>query len=872
MNLEKLLSHWKAEPTIGANITSWDVIPARQPDYRPFPDEMNPLLVQALMETGVTELYSHQYDAWERVRRGENIVIATGTSSGKSLCYNLPVLDRLLNRAESSALYLFPTKALARDQLNKILEILNSLEHGIGLANSGYAQSTSTHQPFSISLLPSISPAVYDGDTPANDRQTIRQNSRLLISNPDMLHLAILPQHTRWSHFLQTLQFVILDEVHVYRGVFGSHVANVLRRLKRIAKFYGAFPQFVLTSATIANPVEFTERLIEEPVSLIAEDGSNRGPKHFMIYNPPFIDQNLGIRRSSLLESVRLCEDLIEYDIQTIIFGRSRRSIELILKYLKERLSSRIYQDENRAGNAHLLRGYRSGYLPKDRREIESGIRKGEVKAVVATNALELGIDIGKLDATLLVGYPGSIASTWQQAGRSGRGDSLSLSLLIASASPLDQFLAHHPEYLFKRSPEVALINPDNPLILLSHLQCAAFEIPFTSDESFGGLKPEETQELLNLLVQSNLVHKSGNQFYWMADRYPAESISLRTCSPHRVILQVPSGESLQILGEVDYESAIWMVHPQAVYIHESQTFEVVELELEKERATLRPSGLDYYTVPKTDTVVELLEVLDRAEVTGGMKSWGEIRVTTQVTGFKKLRWYTHELIGTENLELPPSILITTGYWLTLDDVAVETLRSLGLWSNDPNRYGPNWQAQRAKARARDSYRCQVCGAPEIDREHDVHHRIPFKSFPSAEEANQLSNLITLCPTCHHRAEMAVHLQSGLAGLAYVLGNLAPIYLMCDQRDIGVHSDPKSPFNDRRPTVLLFDKIPAGIGLSEKLFEIHMELISSCRDLVAQCNCSQGCPSCSGPPGELGSGGKRETLALLDVLTSNLGA
>lgn len=868
MNLERLLSHWKAKPTVGANIVSWNVLPPRQPAFHPFPEDMNPALVRALRKTGIAELYSHQYEAWRRARKGENIVIATGTASGKSLCYNLPVMDRLHNETDANALYLFPTKALAQDQLKKVQEILNALDRESSPADYDYAQQTGS-DPHFLPFTRPISPAVYDGDTSIKDRQAIRLTSRLLISNPDMLHLAILPQHARWSHFFQNLRFIIMDEIHVYRGVFGSHVANVIRRLKRITSFYGTFPQFILTSATIANPVEFAARLIEEPVSLIDQDGSSRGPKHFLIFNPPFIDRSLGIRRSSLLESVRLCEDLIEYDVQTIIFGRSRRSVELILKYLRERVAQRIYQAENQSERAHILRGYRSGYLQQDRREIESAIHKGEVKAVVATNALELGIDIGKLDAALLVGYPGSIASTWQQAGRSGREDRLSLSLLVASASPLDQFLAHHPDYIFKRSPEEARINPNNPLILLSHLQCAAFEIPFSVDESFGNLTSGETQELLNLLVQSNLIHRSGKKYYWLADRYPAENISLRTSSPHRVILQAPVGESLQIIGEVDYESAPWMVHPRAVYIHESHTFEVVELNLENERAILRPIGLDYYTVPKTDTIVELLSLMNQAEVPGGKKSLGEIRVTTRVTGFKKLRWYTHELIGVEDLDLPPGELITIGYWLTLNEEAVNALRSLGLWNNDPNRYGPGWQIQRAKARARDHYRCQVCGSPEITREHDVHHRIPFKAFSSAEEANQLSNLITLCPACHHRAEMAVHLQSGLAGLAYVLGNLAPIYLMCDQRDIGVHSDPKSSFNDHKPTVLLFDKIPAGIGLSEKLFEIHPELIESCRELVSQCDCFQGCPSCSGPPGELGTGGKRETLALLNILTVN---
>jgi DEAD/DEAH box helicase domain-containing protein len=513
------------------------------------------------------------------------------------------------------------------------------------------------------------------------------------------------------------------------------------------------------------------------------------------------------------------------------------------------------------------VRAYRSGYLPRQRREIERGLREGQVRAVVATTALELGIDIGGLGAAVLAGFPGTIAGTWQQAGRAGRQREASLAVLITSANPLDQFLAHHPDYFFERSPEQALLNPDNLLVLLQHLRCAAFELPFRQGEGFGRVAAEEVNEFLQFLLAAGELHRSGNTFFWMADQYPAERVSLRSASPDRVLLQVEADEGWQTIGEVDGASAPWMVHPQAIYLHEGQSYLVETLDLDQNLARLRPSQADYYTDPKRETTVELISTSSQADARGASKACGEILVTTQVVGYRQLRWFTQEPLGEGSLDLPPSELYTSGYWLALAEATVEGLRAQGLWSNDPNNYGPTWAKQRRLARARDNYRCQMCGAPEQGHEHDVHHKIPFRTFASPEQANQLANLITLCHACHRRAETAVRIRSGLAGLSFVLGHLAPLFLMCDHSDVAVHHDPKSPLTGGQPAIVIYEIIPGGIGFSERLYELHDSLIAHAHELVAACPCADGCPSCVGPGGEDGHGGKPEALAILAALT-----
>ncbi|MCL4561328.1 MAG: DEAD/DEAH box helicase [Chloroflexi bacterium] len=839
--LASLLSSWRSDPEIGGNVVAWRTVPGKPAEWADFPTDLHPALAAALQKRGIQALYTHQAAAWEHIRAGKNIVVVTGTASGKTLCYNLPVLDRLSRNPQARALYLFPTKALAQDQAEALDQLTVAVNQAL------IAQRETSHQ---------ITSSAYDGDTPSNLRSAIRSKARVVISNPDMLHTGILPHHTLWADFFRSLQFVVVDEIHTYRGVFGSHVANVLRRLKRVAYFYGASPQFILTSATIDNPVELGERLVEEEISLIDHDGAARGARHFLLYDPPVVDRELGIRKSAVLESVRLAADLLRARRQTIIFGRSRRTVEMLVNYLR--------QDEETLPG--LVRGYRSGYLPAERRRIERSLREGEINTVVATNALELGIDIGGMEAAILVGYPGTIAATWQQAGRAGRKTEASLAVLVTSADALDQFLARHPEYLFERSPERALINPDNLLILLQHLRCAAFELPFRSGEPFGRLPASTLEDFLQVLAESGELHPAGERYFWMADQYPADTVSLRSASPQSVLLQIQGEEAWRTIGEVDLESAAWMVHPQAVYLHDGQSYLVEDLNLEQNIAHLERVDLDYYTEPRRETTVEKVSVAAQAEAAGCSKAHGELLVTTRVTGYRQVRWYTHEQLSTGLLDLPPTQLHTTGYWITVSDETVERLREQGLWKNDANDYGPNWGEQRDRARLRDGFRCQVCHAPENGRAHHVHHKIPFRNFTSYQHANQLDNLVTLCPTCHRVAEAAVRMRSGLAGLAYVLGHLAPLFLMCDSRDLGVHSDPQAPVAEGKPAVVLYDEVPAGIGFSERLFEFHDELLRRSLQLVRECECSDGCPSCVGPAGENGVGGKKETLALLEAL------
>ncbi|MEW6286939.1 MAG: DEAD/DEAH box helicase, partial [Chloroflexota bacterium] len=657
MPLAPLLDFWKRDPDTAPNIAAWRTLPPRPAQTHPFPTDLPAPLSQALIAAGIHSLYSHQLEAWTHTRAGENVILSTGTASGKTLAYNLPVFAELLVNPNARALYLFPTKALAQDQLSVIssqLSVLQSLVTDHWSLITDHWSLITDHW----SLITSI----YDGDTPTSARPAIRKNARIVLTNPDMLHTGILPHHTNWLDFFSNLKFIVIDEAHTYRGVFGSHVANVLRRLKRVAKFYGSTPKFILASATIGNPKELAEKLIEEPAHLIDNDGSARGPRHFLLYNPPLVDESLGLRKSSLLESVRLAQDLLRSDVQTVVFARSRRSVEIVLTYLQQNQPSNPGIESPITNYQSQIRGYRSGYLPSQRREIEKGLRDGTVKTVVATNALELGIDIGGLGAAILVGYPGSVASARQQAGRAGRGLESAVSVLVASANPLDQFLAHHPEYFFERSPEQALINPDHLLILLEHLRCALFELPFQKGEGFGALSSETIEEYLHFLLSSGEAHLSNDKFFWMADQYPAANISLRSASPQSVVLQTVIEDQPQTIGIVDGESATWMVHPGAIYLHEAQQYLVEELNLEDRIARLKPIASDYYTEPLRGTTVQVLSETaqaalhpsparrgDGGEV--GKKAWGELQVTTQVTAFRKLRWYTHETIGQEPLD-----------------------------------------------------------------------------------------------------------------------------------------------------------------------------------------------------------------------------
>ncbi len=758
--LQDLLNYWKQDENTAPNFSAWRTTPPRAAQTHPFPTDLPAALREALSTRGIHQLYSHQFSAWTHARAHKNIILATGTASGKTLAYNLPVLATILQDPEARALYLFPTKALAQDQYSNL--------------------------QFFQSKIINLKSSIYDGDTPQSQRSMIRKNARIVLSNPDMLHTGILPHHSNWSDFFSTLKFIIVDEAHTYRGVFGSHVANVIRRLKRVANFYGAKPQFILASATIGNPKELAEALIEEYVELIDNDGSSRGERHFIIYNPPVTDAALGLRKSNLLESVRLANDLFTHNIQSVVFARTRRSVEIILTYLQGSRGSEIGEvlsDSRLPISNSQIRGYRSGYLPHQRREIEQGLRDGTVKTVVATNALELGIDIGGLGAAVIVGYPGTIASVRQQAGRAGRGDDPAVSILVASSNPLDQFLAHHPDYFFGSSPEQALVNPNHLLILLEHLRCAMFELPFQKGDGFGSLSDELVDEYLEFLVENQDAHFSKEKYYWMKDQYPAANISLRSASPQSVVLQSTADDGRPtVIGTVDGESAAWMVHPGAIYMHEGQQYFVQEFSFTERIAQLVPVGLDYYTEAQRKSEIEVTNVIARENLSACEKAYGEIQVTIQVAGFKKLRWFTYENLGEETLDMPPSELQTTGYWLSLSEETLSYLREAGSWSNDRNNYGADWMRIRERVRMRDKYQCQVCGIIESTREHDVHHKTPFRAFTSIDEANRLENLSTLCRTCHQKVEQNVRMRSGLAGLGFVLGNLAPLFLMCDPR------------------------------------------------------------------------------------------
>ncbi len=834
MSINRLLSFWRSDPTVGGNIVEWNQIPAKTAVLKPYPNGLDPDIISALGSQNITSLYSHQAEAWDLIQKDSNVVIVTGTASGKTLAYNLPVLDRLGKASEARALYLFPTKALAHDQVNELDDLMGVMPRAKRVAVRAY-----------------------DGDTPQSARPKVRRNARIILSNPDMLHAGILPHHTRWEDFFRNLNFVVIDEIHTYRGVFGSHVGNVLRRLKRIANFYGSSPRFILTSATIGNPTELAEKLIEEKVELVDQDGAPRGPKHFLLYNPPVIDEDLGIRRSVMQESVRLTNDLVSYGVQTILFGRARRSVEVMLNYLRE--GSDLPDGS--------LRGYRSGYLPTERREIENGLRTGKVRAVVATNALELGIDIGGMDAAVLSGYPGSIAASWQQAGRAGRKLDPSLAIMAASANPLDQFLVKHPDFFFDSSPEQALINPDNLLILLGHIRCAAFELPFQTGEGFGKILKDEVAEYMQLLEERQEIHQSKGKYFWTSSDYPSQGISLRSASPNTVTLHAQSEDGWKLIGDVDSASADWLVHPESIYIHEGRNYVVDELDLEQHIAYLRPARVDYFTQPRRTSKVVMDNELNHSEIKGGEKGYGELTVIGKVTGYMKVEWHTHRNLGMGLLDMPEHELNTTGYWFSLNDDTIEKLEDEGLWNSSPNQYGPNWDQIRNKARERDSYRCQMCGNAENEKEHSVHHKIPFRSFTNINEAHNSKNLITLCESCHRLAESVVRVRTGLSGLAFTLGHLAPLFLMCATSDIGVHSDAQSPLVEGKPIIVIYDHIPAGIGFSERLYEIHDEMIRRAYELVSSCTCQDGCPSCVGPGGEDGTGGKQEALALLKILS-----
>ncbi|MEZ5354288.1 MAG: DEAD/DEAH box helicase [Bryobacteraceae bacterium] len=602
--------------------------PARQPQWIPIPDSVHPTLSGALARRGIASLYSHQAESLSLVNGGANVVVVTPTASGKTLCYNLPVWNRLLADPQGRAFYVFPTKALAEDQLAEF--------------NASVEQMGSAIRAFT-----------YDGDTPQDARKAIRERANVVLTNPDMLHSGILPHHTKWAKAFEKLRYIVIDELHYYRGVYGSHFANILRRLRRICEFYGSNPQFICSSATIANPRELAEALTGEKFSLVDNNGAPSGEKYFVFHNPPVVNRQLGIRRSYLHETRRIAVELMERGQQTLVFANNRLATEILLTYLKDAAQKMPMGPEG-------VRGYRGGYLPRERREIERKMRDGDIRAIVATNALELGIDIGSLDAVVMAGYPGTVASTWQRAGRAGRRQTTSLAVMVASSAPLDQFIVEHPDYFFERPPEQAQINPDNAEILLSHLKCAAFELPLRDGESFGRYP---VASLAPVLEELHLLHRSGDAWHWTSDTYPADAISLRSVSSDNFVVIDETGEP-KVIAEVAYTAAPSELHEKAIYLHEARQYQVERLDFENRKAYVRRVECDYFTDAIDYTQVKELDQFASEPMDPAFARHGEVRVNRQIVGFKKVKFYTNENVGAGNLSLPEQEMHTTAFWL----------------------------------------------------------------------------------------------------------------------------------------------------------------------------------------------------------------
>ena len=815
------------------NIVHHHITPQISAEYADFPENLSPEIIDILKSKNIEKLYVHQTKSIENILKKKNVVIKTGVASGKSLCYQIPIIQSIFDDSQSRSLLLFPTKALTQDQ----------------------AKNMSTFLDMEIPItekLNNIELGVYDGDTSAGHRQQIKKNCNIVLTNPDMLHLGILPHHAQWKEFFKNLKYIVIDEVHIYRGIFGSHFANLIRRVKRICKFYGSQPQFIVTSATISNTKKFVEKLFESEFIDIYKDGAPKGEKHFIIYNPPITNKETGMRLSSLSETVSISKFFSRFDLQSIVFSQSRKSIELILSYLQKN------------GNKEKVCGYRSGYLATERREIEEKLRNKEISTIVSTNALELGIDIGGLDLIIINGYPGSISSTIQQSGRAGRKSKASLTILVMTSNLLDQYIVKNPEFLLSKNPENALINPNNPYILLQHIQCSVFEKPFEKYEDFGKIEAEIINKYLLVLQKKNVIRESRNAYFWKSKEYPSKSVSFRGSGVNNYTIICQEN----VVGIVDNNSAFWFTHPEAIYIHNGINYYVTNLDLEKRIVHLIEKNTDYHTQSIRQMEFELIDKYSEKEYKNYSSNFGFLKIISQVTDYKKMKFVTNEILGYGEVDLPATNLSTTAFWFSLSDELIMKLKENDNWNNGKNKYGSNWESIKEKVRERDEYCCKVCGKKEVDKKHDVHHKIPFKQFNDVATANKMDNLITLCRSCHKKAEANVYIQTGLAGLKYILKNLAPVYLMCDRSDIQVNIEEKCILSDGKPTIIFYDSAPGGIGLSKKLFGIHQNLFRDSIQIIQECDCKSGCPACVGPVAENGAGAKSKTLALLKEITN----
>lgn len=631
-NLQEVINDLKINEDFKDNIVHWQVIEAKEAKHVPFPDAMNDKIKHALELRGINGLYSHQATAFDTAVSGNSLVAVTPTASGKTLCYNLPVLQKILEDEKTRALYIFPTKALSYDQKSELNEMIHEMDA-------------------------EINSYTYDGDTPSNIRQKIRQAGHIVITNPDMLHSGILPHHTKWVSLFENLKYVVIDELHIYRGVFGSHTANVIRRLKRICKFYGSDPVFICTSATINNPKELAEELTEKQMVLIDNNGAPSGKKHFVFYNPPIVNKPLNIRRSAVLEVRKLANEFLKNKIQTIVFARSRVRVEILLTYLQELVSKQL--------GPKSIRGYRGGYLPTQRREIEQGLRDGTIYGVVSTNALELGVDIGQLQVCIMTGYPGSISSAWQQAGRAGRRHGEALIIMVGSSSALDQYIVQHPEYFFTRNPETARINPDNLLILVDHVKCAAYELPFKKGDTFG---KTEIMDVLEFLTEERVLHLNGDKWHWMNDAFPASNISLRSAAQENVVIIDQTNAPVnRVIGEMDTFSAMTLLHDEAIYLHQGIQFQVEELDWDEKKAYVREVNVDYYTDANLAVQLSVLEVDKQRTFASTAAAFGDVAIRAMPTIFKKIKFETHENIGSGPISLPEMELHTSSAMLSMD-------------------------------------------------------------------------------------------------------------------------------------------------------------------------------------------------------------
>jgi DEAD/DEAH box helicase domain-containing protein len=777
----------------GDVLTAIRYFPARNAQFAAFPAWVHPALVAAYNAKGIRQSYTHQAAATEAVHAGKNIVVVTPTASGKTLCYNLPVLHEILERPDTRALYLFPTKALAQDQLAELYDLNQRLDNCFGVFT-------------------------YDGDTPADARRAIREKGHVVLTNPDMLHTGILPHHTRWTRLFENLRYIVIDELHTYRGVFGSHLCNVLRRLRRIANFYGREPQFICCSATIANPGELAARLLEKDVDVLSENGAPAGEKTFVFYNPPVVNRALGIRRSYVNETSRVAQEFLKRDLQTLVFANSRLQTEILLTYLQQ-------ANPQAPGKQETIRGYRGGYLPNERREIERGLRDGRIRGVVSTSALELGIDVGSLDTVVMAGYPGSIAATWQRAGRAGRRSGSSCAVMVASSSPLDQFMVRNPDYFFGNTPEHAFIQPDNLEILVNHLKCAAFELPIAPGEHFGEV---DIPDLCARLAEAGYLHLAGDHYHWTHEAYPADTISLRAISSDNFIIIDITGAP-NVIGEVDFPSALIFLHEKAIYIHGGQQYHVEHLDFKERKAYVKQVDVDYYTDAVRYTQVRILEASATSSSSSGLAnlhSHGDVLVRSQVIGFKKIKFFTNENIGDGKLELPENEMHTTSYWITLERPLLESL-PYSVSERQSGMFGM------LHALASVATLLLMCDGRDLGTA--IGERPPQPDL-----------------------ETSVIGAENSAPLAPAADDFTPTRLSDVSR-----SNLKEFFE---PNLYLFDAYPGGIGFSEPLFRSHDLLIHKTRELIAACACEQGCPSCVGPAGDLVPRTKEAALAILDRL------